>query len=381
MKLTMRSVYSLLFLWIAASAFAEVRPKEATTESKTYERSFKVAPDSYLEITSKYGQIIVNTWDKDSIQVKAKVTAHGKDYSDARKLLSRVDVDFSQTGQYLSVETMLDRKSGFFKDLWNSVSDYSKTLLSKTKLEVDYTLYVPSSINLEVENKFGDLYLSEIKGKCDLSITHGNLKANVIHGSSSIEVGYGDVKIKELKTGVLTLKTTDTDIQLLGDVTLKSASSHVRIKKADQLNLDSRSDKSLRFEEVNRVTGKSLFSKLELGQVNKTIDLNMNYGEIRADNVAFSFSKIDLEGKYTDVYLKFAPDTYLQADITAKEDQLSVPVDGVVLERNYEDEKKKYVNIKGTMGEKNNYPGYLFINSLGGEVSISLYGIAHSVNK
>lgn len=377
----MRSVFSWLLLWVPASAFAEVKPKEATTESKTYERSFTVAPDSYFEITNKYGQIIINTWEKDSIRVKAEVTAHGKDYSDARKLLSRVDVDFSQTGQYVSVETLLDRKSGFFKELWNSVSDYSKTLLSKTKLEVDYMLYVPSSINLEVENKFGDLYLSEIKGKCDISITHGNLRANVIHGSSTVEVGYGDVKIKELKTGVLTLKTTDADVQVLGDVTLKSASSHIRIKKADQLNLDSRSDKSLRLEEVNRITGKSLFSKLEIEQVNKTIDLNMNYGELSAEHVAFSFSKIDLEGKYTDVYLKFAPDTYLRADITAKEDQLSLPIEGVSLQRNYEDEKKKYVNVKGTMGQKNNYPGYLFINSLGGEVSISLHGIAHSVNK
>ncbi|MGD1958224.1 MAG: hypothetical protein ACFB2Y_05190 [Fulvivirga sp.] len=377
----MKLVYSLLFLAFCASALAIDKPKGDTQESKTYERSFKVAPDSYFEITNKYGQIIINTWDKDSIQVTAEVTAHGKDYSDTRKLLSRVDIDFSQTGQYLSVETMLDRKSGFFKELWNSVSDYSKTLLSKTKLEIDYKIYLPNTINLELENKFGDLYLSEIKGKCDINITHGNLRANVIHGSSTIAVGFGDVKIKELKSGVITLKTTDADIQTLGDVTFKSSSSHVRIKKADQLNIDSRSDKSLRIEEINRIIGKSLFSKLELEDVKKSIDLNMNYGELRADNIAFSFSKIDLEGKYTDVYLQFAPDTYLQADITAKEDQLSMPVEGVSLERNYEDEKRKYVNVKGTMGQKNNYPGYLFVNSSGGEVAIRLTGMQHSVNK
>lgn len=376
----MKSIYSLFFVLCSLSVFATEKPKDATTESKTYERSFKVSPDSYFEITNKYGQIIINTWDKDSIRVTTEVTAHGKDYSDARKLLSRVDIDFSQTGQYLAVETMLDRKSGFFKELWNNVSDYSKTLLSKTKLEIDYTIYVPSTINLELENKFGDLYLSEIKGKCDITITHGNLRANVIHGSSRIEVGFGDVKIKELKSGVITLKTTDSDIQELGDVTFKSSSSHIRIKKADQLNIDSKSDKSLHITEVNRISGKSLFSKLELEEVKKSIDLNMNYGELRADNIAFSFSKIDLEGKYTDVYLQFAPDTYLQADITAKEDQLSVPSEGVSLEKNYEDEKKRYVNIKGTMGQKNNYPGYLFVNSSGGEISIRLLGIQHSAN-
>ncbi|MEM9859672.1 MAG: DUF4097 family beta strand repeat-containing protein [Bacteroidota bacterium] len=381
MNLTMRSVYSLLLLLCSLSVFANIKPKDDTRESKSYERSFKVAPDSYLEVKNKYGQIIINTWDKDLIQINAEVTAHGKNYSDARKLLSRVDIDFSQTGLYLSVETMLDRKSGFFKELWNNVSDYSKTLLSKTKLEIDYTIYMPSSVSLELENKFGDLYLNEFKGKCDINITHGNLRANVIHGSSHIEVGYGDVRIKEFKSGVLNLKTTDASIQSLGEVTLNSSSSYLSIKKADQLSLDSRGDKSLRIEEVNRIKGKSLFSKLELEQVNKSIDLNMNYGELKAGSVAFSFSKIDLEGKYTDVSLQFAPDTYLQANITAKEDQLSVPLEGISLDRNYEDEKKRYVNLKGTMGQKNNYPGYLFINSQGGDVSIRLSGIQHSVNK
>lgn len=381
MNLTMRSVYSLLLLLCSLSVFANIKPKDDTRESKSYERSFKVAPDSYLEVKNKYGQIIINTWDKDLIQINAEVTAHGKNYSDARKLLSRVDIDFSQTGLYLSVETMLDRKSGFFKELWNNVSDYSKTLLSKTKLEIDYTIYMPSSVSLELENKFGDLYLNEFKGKCDINITHGNLRANVIHGSSHIEVGYGDVRIKEFKSGVLNLKTTDASIQSLGEVTLNSSSSYLSIKKADQLSLDSRGDKSLRIEEVNRIKGKSLFSKLELEQVNKSIDLNMNYGELKAGSVAFSFSKIDLEGKYTDVSLQFAPDTYLQANITAKEDQLSLPLEGISLDRNYEDEKKRYVNLKGTMGQKNNYPGYLFINSQGGDVSIRLSGIQHSVNK
>ena len=376
----MRSVYSILFLLCSFAASAYDKPKD-TRDTKRYERSFKVAPDSYLELTNKYGQIIINTWDKDSVLVTAEVTAHGKDNSDARKLLSRVDIDFNQTGQYLSVETMLDRKSGFFKELWNSVSVYSKTLLSKTKLEIDYTIYVPATINLEVENKFGDLYLSEILGKCDINITHGNLRSNVIHGSSTIEIGNGEVKIKELKSGEITLKTTDTDIQKLGDDTLRSSSSHIRIKNADQLNIDSRSDKTLRIDEVNRITGKSLFSKIEIEETKKSIDLNMNYGELRTTNIAFGFSKIDVEGKYTDIYLQFAPTTYLQADITAKEDQISVPVEGVDLQRNYDDEKKKYVNIKGTMGDKNNYPGYLFVNSSGGDVSIRLLGIQHSVNK
>ncbi len=381
MRVMMKLVFSLMVLLLSTGTYAVNGPSDDSQRSKSVERTFKVTPDGYFEVTNKYGQIIVNTWENDSIKINAEITAHGKDYEDARKLLSRVEVDFRQTGQYLTVETLLDRKSGFFKELWNNISDYSKTLLSKTKLEIDYTIYVPRSINLEVENKFGDLYLSEITGKCDINISHGNLRSNVIHGQSNIEVAYGDVKIKKMEAGRLTLKTVEADILELGDVILKSSSSNILIKKADQVDIDSKSDKSVRFEEIQRLTGESLFSNIELEGLEKSLDLNMNYGDLEVENVAFSFSKIDLEGKYADISLHFEPNTYLQADITAKEDLLSIPTNGTSLEKTYSDDKKKYVNMKGTIGQKNNYPGYLYVNSSGGEVSIRLQGTQHSVNR
>ena len=240
---------------------------------------------------------------------------------------------------------------------------------------------MPTTVDLDLDNKFGDIYLGEIDAKCDINIMHGNLRANRIHKTSNIEVAYGDVKIKELAAGRLTLKTVEGDILTLGDVQLKSSSSEIYIKKADKIDIDSRSDKKLRFEEVNRLSGKGLFSKFEIDRLAKSLDLDMNYGEINAASIPFSFSKINVEGKNTDIFVKFDPGVYLEVDIQAKEEDLSIPADSRSLTKKYTDDKEKYVHIKGTLGEKNNYPGYVYINSYGGEVSLELSGLSHSVNK
>ncbi len=381
MKAAMRSVFSIILFVSVTGLLAGPKPGSDTKLTKSVDRSFQVASNSHFELVNKYGQVIINTWDKDSIQMNVTITAYGKDYNDAEKLLERVDIDFRQTGQYLTAETLLDRRSGFFKELWNNISDYSKTLLSKTKLEIDYQVYMPATVNLEIENKFGDVYLSEIESKCDINIMHGNLRANRIHKNSSIEVAYGDVKIKELASGRLTLKTVEGDILELGEVQLKSSSSSVYIKKADKIEVDSRSDKNLRFDEINRLTGKGLFSKFEIANLVKSMDMDMNYGEINAAGIPFSFSRIDMDAKNTDIMLKFDPGTYLEVDIQAKEEELSLPGDGTTVSREYTDDKERFVHVRGTIGDKNNYPGYVYINSSGGEVTLEVSGLRHSVNK
>ena len=380
MKQIPRLAFSVLLTAFCTSLWAGDVTSNDTKLTKSIDRSFRVSSNSHFELVNKYGQIIINTWDKDSIKMNVTITAYGKNYGDAEKLLDRVDIDFRQTGQYLTAETLLDRRSGFFKELWNNISDYSKTLLSKTKLEVDYQVYMPTTVDLDLENKFGDIYLAEIDAKCDINIMHGNLRANRIHKNSTIEVAYGDVKIKELASGRLTLKTVEGDILTLGDVQLKSSSSEIYIKKADRVDIDSRSDKKLRFEEVNRLSGKGLFSKFDIEKLTKSLDLEMNYGEVNAMNIPFSFSKIDIDGKNTDILLKFDPGAYLEVDIHAKEEDLLIPSDGRSYTKEYTDDKQKYVHVRGTLGEKNNYPGYVYINAGGGEVSLELSGLNHSVN-
>lgn len=377
----MKLIFSVILFFLFFQVVARPPDKDDTKLTKTIDRDFGVPKNGFLELINKYGQVVINTWDKDSVKVKVRITAYGKDDSDAEKMLERVDIDFRKISTYLTIETVLDRKSGFFKELLNNINDYSKTLLSKNKLEIDYEIFMPETMHLDLENKFGDVYVQEMKGKVDIIVTHGNLRAGRFLASARIEAGYGDVKIKEMKEGRLLLKGVKADIGKLGDVDLSSSSSEIIIKEADQLRLDSRSDRRLQINRASHIYGKATFSKLEVQELDKTLDLNMTYGEVRVIQIPFSFSKINIEAKYTEIALDFHPGSYVEADITALEETLSLPSVNNNLDKRYIDEKHKYVQVTGKMGSKNNYPGYLYINSSGGEVSVNLEGLQHSDTK
>lgn len=376
----MKWLFSLFLCLQCWCATALPLHEEDTRLTKTIDRDFGMPQNGYLEVINKYGQIVINTWEKDSVKVSIKITAYGKDYSDAEKMLDRVDIDFRQTNPYLTVETVLDRKSGFFKELWNNVNDYSKTLLSKNKLEIDYEIFMPAGMNVDLDNKFGDIYMQEITGKAEVRVMHGNLRANRFHAPVSIEAGYGDVRIKEIADGRLDFKAVEAEIRKAGDVEVVSSSSEMVFVEADRLKVDSRSDTRFRVNKVNYLRGKALFSKIEVEELHKTLDLDLNYGDLKVMLVAFSFSRIDINARLADIALDFQPGSFVEADITGLEHKLLLPAEDVDLKKNYTDDKK-YVRLNGKMGSKNNYPGYLYINSSGGEVAITLPGFQHSVNK
>lgn len=379
-----RNIARLIFSAVLCACFLQATAKpgnDDTKLTKTIDRDFGFPKNGYLELINKYGQIVINTWAKDSVVVKVTITSYGKDYSDAEKMLDRVDIDFRKTNQYLTIETILDRKSGFFKEVWNNISDYSKTLLSKSKIEIDYEIFMPESASLDIVNKFGDIYIQEISGKCDINLMHGNLRANKFNAHSSIEVGYGDVRLKYLHEGLLILKGVEADIMKLGNVEVRSSSSEVNVREADKITLDSRSDKQFAVGKLNSLTGKATFSKIDVQELEKMLDMNMNYGEIHVGAIPFSFTKVNLSAKYADVTLDFLPNSYLEVDISAKGETLSLPRENAKLETQYTDDKQKFVRVRGRIGSKTNYPGNVYINSSGGDVTINLTSVQHSVNK
>ncbi len=342
----------------------------ATSErTRTVERSFKVPGNVNIELTNKYGPVVINTWDNDSVKIKVDITAFGKNLNQATKTINRIDIDFNNNGDFLTIESVFDRSSGFFKELWNNIGDYSQTLLSRNKLRIEYEVYVPSFANLDIENKFGDVYLSEMSGRVNVDLSHGNLRANNLNNSTTININFGDATIKSIDNGVLIPKVANVTVQRVGRIDIESSSSTVHIKQANRIKMSSVSDKGFRIDDVRTVTGKSNFSKITIGSLTGSADLNMNYGEININNVRYDFSRIDLTGKSTDMRLTFHDQSYLAVDLETKEDRMDIPRTGQ-MQREYIDDKEKYISVTGFMGIKSQKPGALKVDSFNGDLEI-----------
>jgi hypothetical protein len=355
-------------MWVAAlSAHAA---NGDTKVSKTITEGFVLPANGHLEVTNKYGQILINNSDNDSIIVKLEIIAFGKDRDAAKKILGRVDYDFEKTNQYLTIETILDRKSGAFKELWNNIGDYSKTLLSKNKLEINYEISVPKSITISLTNKFGDVFIAEREQKVDVRMSHGNLRTNDLNTKSNISLSYGQAHIKHIKDGDFIFKASEIDIKTIARADIQSSSSEISIGQADDLSLDSKNDKSVEITNVAKLNGKMTLSKLKVDDLTKNLNIDLKYSDIRVNHIPFNFSLIRIDGKYSDIDLEFEPNTYMDVDIEVDEDNFTLPITD--LKKEYIDEKKGLIRLSGVIGAKNNYKGSLNIDSESGDVNIKL---------
>ncbi len=378
----MKSLYKnkhivlLLFcFWtLASSVYADENDTKVT---KTINEEFLLPKNGHVEITNKYGQIVIIDSDNSYVTVRIEVIAYGKDRKAANKIMERVDFDFDQTSQYLSLETVLDRKSGAFKELWNSIGDYSKTLLSKNKLEINYEVAVPKTASISLNNKFGDIFISDRKKAVDIIVSHGNLRVNSINATSNITVSYGTAQIKHVNNGRLKFKSAEVTINSGDAIDIRSSSSEINIIKGGEIELNSRSDKRVEVGEVARLSGEMTFSKLKVDKLTKNIDINLNYSDIQVNHIPFSFSFIRIQGKSSDIDLDFDTYPYMEVDIKASEDRLSIPVTN--LSKEYIDEKKGIAQYRGVIGEKNNYKGNLTIDAQRGTVNIRLNMLQQSV--
>lgn len=344
---------------------------EDTRLTKNIRKSFGVSSGGTVDVTNKYGQIIVHTWDYDSVLVDIEVTAFGKDDEQVEKLMSRVDFDFDNFGDYLTIETSLDRKSGFFKEMWNNIGDYSKSMLSKNKLKIDYELTIPAKSALNLENKFGDVYVNTLYGNSRLRVSHGDFKANEIKGTTKLYLSFGRANIKELKDGYFEMKGAELVIREVGNIDLETSSSRIEIEEAKSMKVNSRNDK-FRIEKVGFIRGQASFSNLIVMDLVDNLDMDMNYGECDIQSVNENFSKLNVNGKSTDISILFEMGSYFALDLFGKRDRMVLSKNMSHLDSKENPDDKGEVFLNGNVGFEKGKLSQVNIHAESGDVYIQM---------
>ena len=357
----MKYLFSFLLLMVIQDAFSRT---ESSAE-KRLTRSFKVERKVSLEVTNKYGNVIVHSWQKDSIRIDLRVKGFGKDQEASEKLLNRVDFDFNQAGEFVVAETVLDRSKGFFRDLWNDLNDFSKGMLGKHKLIIEYEIYAPESANISVINKFGDVYLDNFKGDIRVELANGDLKTDEILGHLKLDLSFGRATINKAKNGRLNLRSADVELENADDLDIKSSSSTLFISHLDLLSITSRNDK-LQIDSIHTLRGESSFSKINIKKLTYTVFVDMNYGELNVTSINHEFRDIELIGKSTDFNLVFAKNSLIDIDLVGKDENMTLEY-GDYEKQPYESDDK-LTKVSGMMGQGQSKNGIVNIHADGGRL-------------
>ncbi len=306
------SIFSRLILIVAVLAVLPGLAAQTFSNSKSVSRSYKVSPETTLEINNKYGKIHVVPWDKDSVQITASLNVFSNNLTRLEKVKNSIDFNFTQTKYYISAITDFGSNSN---QIFTELKSLSDAIISgQNQIEINYLVYCPAEINLNLVNKFGDIYIDDMIGKLKISLSNGDLKINSIEGEAQIEISFGSGIINDIREGQLTVSYSDMKIKDALRLDIDSKSSTVNIDRADFVKTMSRRDKYF-INTVENFYGNSEFSQVWIDNLICDADYSLKYGSFTLSAVNKEFCNINLNSEYTDLNLKLKEGSRYEADI------------------------------------------------------------------
>ncbi len=348
-------------LFTSSLAFAQVR------QERDYQKSYSVPDNAKVEIVSKYGEVIIQTWDLDSVRFEVIVRAEGRNSSVVRKSMDKVDIRFRKVGSIISAETQVSSGSGFFGNL---MSEVEGVVGPNNKLKVDYQVWLPEEVDVSIENKFGDVYLADLYGKIDLNVSHGDIKANHINESMNLKHSFGKASFGTVNEATVTLRGVEIDIEESSTLNFESGSSEIAIDKVNRIQLNSRNDK-IKLMEVEDIVCEGSFTNLTADYIGGSARLDFSYGDIYLSRINRDFNSIDINGKSTDINLVLNQASYIKTHIQGPEDRMILPNSMLTMQKDILDDDG-LISLSGEVGNTNTRHSQLLIDAEGGELIIAI---------
>lgn len=302
------------------------KKKDRYVLSKKSVLNFSAKAGTKLDIFNKYGTVVINTWQSDSIVVEVHVEARAKQKSDAQRILDRVEITHQQYKNDIRISSEFDTNQNEIIEWVRAFWQTAKNLvLDENNLQVNYTIYMPESANLIIENKFGDIIFGgDMYGELEVNLLHGNLKAEYIEGMTFLDMKFVKAEITYIKKSEIDIKFGNLEVKEATNLKLKNLSADVEIKKVQNLTITTRNAR-LAISEVDTLSGNSVFGRITVEKVNYDLSLDMQFGYLHIDSLPPSFQVLDVKAKSTDIDVVIGKKTNYQLELTGQNKHLTLP--------------------------------------------------------
>ena len=139
------------------------------------DESYTVRPQAWIDVTHREGQLDLEGWDRDQVQVIATIEAAGPR---ALELGAQIRVQVDNNGGQLRVRTV-----------------YPTEERDETSFDVHLTVKMPRSHPVRVANSFGSTSVRSVGRGLDVESANGNVKVGDVRGQVNVKATFGDIEI------------------------------------------------------------------------------------------------------------------------------------------------------------------------------------------
>lgn len=305
--------------------------------------SFPADADTKFTMSNKYGDLTFETWEKDSIGVSTTIQISSKKRESLERLLNSVIIEKIEFGNTVEIETSFADDASFIKSYLGKLDPFNSNELS-----IDYHIYFPDGIEMEIANRFGNIMIEQTKSDLDIDLDYGDLRMENMTGDLKLDLKTGrlagrnvkkieiearnfDIRLKTAEYAIVNLKHCDTKID------------EIDFAKVDLLGGE------LDVDEINAIKGDASNADITIELANEEIQLELKNSSLLVEEFDENIKKVIIDEESSTVDLNIENLSFtLEAEI--EDSQFSVPKTVSNVERVVTDEKRQARTISLSYG-------------------------------
>jgi hypothetical protein len=280
--------FLILLLLTSSTIFAQEVTKE-------YHKEYTAGSKS-LNVSNRYGDVVIESWDKDQIVIDVKVTVEMSNKEKAQSFLDKIDVQFAESSDQISAKTIIDDHFNFTG--WGDHRRFS----------IDYHVKMPVGTELALDNKYGNTEIDELHGLLTLDIKYGNITAGKLTRGNvkplnKLNIAYGKGTIDEAGWLDLTERYVGSmEIAKSQAILLDSKYSKIILGETSSIVGESKYD-NIRIETIKNLVLENGYTEVNIGELTNKLDYSGSYGSFSVDRVPAGFESLQVETHYMGVKL------------------------------------------------------------------------------
>jgi hypothetical protein len=334
--------YRLILLAAFVILATSIKALEINDEfSKTLQKDFQINSKSELEINNKYGDVHIQNWDQNTFNIVVKITVDVKDKKQADELLDMLTVVFTQDVDKISATTKISEDFGRSGNWFGS----------NKKFSIDYTVKMPKNNSLRISNKYGNIFIDEMKGFVDIDLKYGDMNINKLTRGdekpmNQIMLAYGKANVVESNWLKLQVSYSKIDIERSKALILLSKYSKGDLGKMSSLVADNSYD-TYQIGDLSNLVIVGKYSNFQINSVAKKADISVKYTDVKVNFIPKTFESVSINSQYGRIAMGIENGASYKFDGFAKYTDIEYPRDNARVNRISENTK---LTVNGTIG-------------------------------
>ena len=198
---------------------------DGSEKKKTISKSYTVTASDKLKIENSFGDVVINTWDKNEFKVDIEIYSKATSDEKAQSILDKIKVSDSRSDNTIYFKTDVGHINGNNnnndkdddgdddkdeKDNKSNQSHHHKNYSNNNQqFHINYVVYMPVGNPLQIENSFGKTTVPDFKGLVSLTSKFGSLTAGNLDNAELVDVEFGEGHIGDMHNGKIIFKFDD----------------------------------------------------------------------------------------------------------------------------------------------------------------------------